>query len=384
MIRPITKAEILAVGSELTNGWTRDTNSGDLARELTDLGVQVRRTSALPDDLTVVTDAFRSALESADLVLSTGGLGPTPDDLTREAIAAACGLEPVVDPDLLGWIRGLFERRGMRMPAANAKQAWVVPGASALHNANGTAPGWFVERPRGQVVVALPGPPREMWPMWREHALPRLREHGLGVDRAWHTLRLTGVGESALVGLIGRQLLRSRNPTVATYARPDAVEIRIGAVAAGDEPAQQIVDRTVAEVRRRVGRFVFAEGDAGWPEALTARLGDRTVGVVEIGTEGQVIALIGGAQFFAAGEVVRMDEPLDHLAAAVRRWAGADIGLAVRARETNGDTSVSVAIDAAGSTFAEERTAFLGGAEGRRRAAIAACAVLWQWLGGRT
>src|SRR5215212_2176715 len=246
---PILRAEILAVGSELTNGWTRDTNSGDLARELTELGVTVRRTTALPDDLALVTDAFARAMESADLVVSTGGLGPTPDDLTREAIAGACGLEPAVDAELLEWLKGLFERRGVRMAAANTKQAWLVPGATALPNAHGTAPGWWLERPGGTVVIALPGPPREMRPMWREHALPRLRQRGLGEDHAWHTLRLTGVGESQLVGLIGKALLGSSNPSVATYARPDAVEVRVGAVADESSGAQEIVERTVAELR---------------------------------------------------------------------------------------------------------------------------------------
>jgi competence/damage-inducible protein CinA-like protein len=377
---PIRSAEILAVGSELTNGWTRDTNSGDLARELTELGVHVHRTTALPDDLELVADAFRRAMTTADLVVSTGGLGPTPDDLTREAIAAATGLAPAVDADLLAWLEGMFARRGIKMPASNAKQAWLVPGAVALPNAHGTAPGWLLELAGGATVIALPGPPREMWPMWREHALPVLRQGGVGSDRAWHTLRLTGVGESQLVPLIGKQLLRSTNPTVATYARPDAVEVRVGAVGDGTDSGQQIVDRTVAGLRRRIGRFVFAEGDEGWPDALATALGARTLGVVEIGTDGQVVALIGGAPFFAAGEQVRLDEPLDHLAQAVRRWAKADVGLAVRAEESAGDTSVQVAIDSADGAHAEQRTVFLAGTEGRRRAAVAACAVLRQWL----
>lgn len=382
MTKQIRSAEILAVGSELTNGWTRDTNSGDLARELTELGVQVRRTTALPDDLKLVTDSFTRAMAAVDLVVSTGGLGPTPDDLTREAIAAACGLEPAVDAELLAWLNGLFERRGMKMPASNSKQAWLVPGAVALPNAHGTAPGWWLERAGGTVVICLPGPPREMWPMWTEHALPRLRQRGLGQERAWHTLRLTGIGESQLVGLIGRRLLASANPTVATYARPDAVEIRVGAVVADGSSAQATVDRTVAELRRRVGRFVFAEGSAGWPDALAAQLGSRTVGVVDIGTDGQVVALVGSAPFLAAAELVRREESVEHLAGAVRRWASADIGLAVRAIERTGDTLVSVAIDSAGGPHTEERTVFLAGAEGRRRAAIAACAVLLEYLRG--
>lgn len=118
-VKPIESAVILAVGTELTTGSTRDTNSGELAKELTDLGVRIRQTIALPDDLGAVMSAFSAGLELADLVVSTGGLGPTPDDLTREAIASACGLEPTVDPELEAWLRGLFERRGIEMPEAN-------------------------------------------------------------------------------------------------------------------------------------------------------------------------------------------------------------------------------------------------------------------------
>ena len=216
--------------------------------------------------------------------------------------------------------------------------------------------------------------------MWREHTLPRLRERGLGTDRAWHTFRTTGVGESQLVPLIGRGYLRGTNPTVATYAKQDGVEIRVGAVSDGTNSGQQIVDRTVADLRRRIGRFVFAEGEDSWPDVLATALGGRKLGVVEIGTDGQVVAMVGGSSFFAAGEQVRLDEPLEHLAEAVRRWAKCDVGLAVRAAERDSDTAVSIAIDAGEARHSEERTVFLAGAEGRRRAAIAACAALWQWL----
>ena len=199
MMTAIERAELLAVGSELTNGETRDTHGGDLARELTALGVVVSRLSALPDDLAVVTDAILQAMARSDLVVTTGGLGPTPDDLTREAIAAALGLELQEDLARLAWLRDRFERRGRPMAEANRKQAWLIDGATALPNPNGSAPGWWVQRPDGGVIVALPGPPLELHPMWRDEVLPRLRERGLGADRAVRTLRLTGVGESNLV-----------------------------------------------------------------------------------------------------------------------------------------------------------------------------------------
>jgi nicotinamide-nucleotide amidase len=377
MDRTLLTAAITAIGTELTTGATRDTNSGELAASLTALGLEVLSTSDLPDRLPAVTSALRQALESADLVVSTGGLGPTPDDLTREAIAAACGLDPWVDDELLAWLRGLFARRGISMPAANTKQAWLIDGATALPNAHGSAPGWWVDRPDGRVIVALPGPPREMRPMWHEHVLPRLRQRGAGRERAVETLRLAGIGESALVDLIGEEVLRAREPEVATYARADAVDI---VVTATGEGAPQRAAATAADLASRLDQYVFARGAEGWPEALGRLLGSRTLGTLEIGTDGQLLALLGGAAFMRAGELVRSDEPLDHLAAAVREWAGADIGLAVRATELQGDTRVEVALAHAGGSASRQRIAFLAGAEGRRRAALTACALLWEWL----
>ena len=173
--RRLLTAELLSIGTELTVGDTRDTNAGELARSLTGLGVRVGRLTALPDDLAVVVDAFRTGLERADIVVSTGGLGPTPDDLTREAIAEVMGEVPSVDPAVEAWLRELWTRRGMPFPEVNLKQAWRIPSATALDNPNGTAPGWFVQRPDGRVIVALPGPPREMRPRWADETLPRLR-----------------------------------------------------------------------------------------------------------------------------------------------------------------------------------------------------------------
>src|ERR1044072_2976139 len=178
--RQILTAELLSIGSELTVGETRDTNAGELARALTGRGVRVTRIAARPDDLVQVTDAFAGGLARSDLVVSTGGLGPTPDDLTREAIAAATGETPRTDPELEGWLRGLWARREVPSPELTLKQAWLIPSASALPNPNGTAPGWFVDRPDGRVIVALPGPPREMRPLWDGWILPRLQSRGLG------------------------------------------------------------------------------------------------------------------------------------------------------------------------------------------------------------
>ncbi|MEA2623252.1 MAG: hypothetical protein QOH61_2162 [Chloroflexota bacterium] len=389
MATRIGRAELLAVGSELLVGETRDTNSGDLARELASLGVEVQRASALPDRLEPVADAFRSALERADLVVSTGGLGPTPDDLTREAIARVTGATPHVDPELEAWLRGLFERRGLPFIEANLKQAWLIDGATALPNPNGTAPGWWVELPSGKVIVALPGPPREMRPMWHDQVLPRLRAQGLGTDRAAETLRLTGIGESALVELVGEEVLRRRNPEVATYARVDALDVRISTEADGERTAAELLDAALAELLPVIERYVFARGDETWPDALGKRLAGRTVATVEIGTAGRVAALLGGAEWLVFGELLAPESALaeahpdaEAFALRMREVAGADVGLAVRARERDGDMTVTVAVALAdGDVHQVTRTAFLGGDMGRRRAALIAAAELWKRLG---
>lgn len=392
-------AVILAIGSELTTGETRDTNGGDLAADLSRLGLHVDALVALPDDLALVTAAFRNALESAEVVVATGGLGPTPDDLTREALAAALGATPAVDDALERWLRHLFERRGIRMPDANRKQAWLIPGAEPLLNDHGTAPGWWVER-EGRVVVLLPGPPREMGPMWSGDVLPRLRKRGFSAEVAVRTLRLTGIGESHVVEALGEEILRASNPVVATYARPDAVDVRITArpEAARDgghaKTAVELLASAQAHVEARLGRHVFGYDDDTWAEALGRRLHGRTLATQERGTGGALAALLGDAPWFVRGEVLGAEvapavaaagargapRPRPDDVAALRARAGADVALALDAVEHDGDTHVHVGLDVGGRHHAETRTAFLGGEQGRRRAALAACAALWDVL----
>jgi len=403
-MKPVLTAELLSIGTELTVGETRDTNAGDLARDLTRRGVVVGRISALPDDLDTVTRAFAEALERADLVVSTGGLGPTPDDLTREAIAAFLGETPTVDPSLGAWLRELFERRKLPFPDANAKQAWLITSAVAIPNANGTAPGWFVDAGAGRVIVALPGPPREMRPMWDQWVVPRLTERGLGRRLASVTLRLAGIGESAIADRLGSLLDAGARPMVATYARADAVDIRIWAhddVAAGSaadsgdpavsasrSTAADLVAATERQVIEMLGDHVWARGDTSWPSAVADALDRRgwRLAAVEVGLRGALLALLGEglAERLAFGEaLISRPEPhdghqatLEHLAERVRELAAAEVGVAVEARERGGDTAVTVAVVTPESTHRETRVVFLGGALGRGRAATATAAIL--------
>jgi nicotinamide-nucleotide amidase len=387
-MRPTHTAELLSIGSELTVGETRDTNAAELARALAERGVEVLRITALPDDLAVVTDAFRAALERADLVVSTGGLGPTPDDLTRESIAAAIGETPAVDPDLERWLRALFERRGLPFPGPNIKQAWRTPSTVSIPNANGTAPGWWVEAPGGGVIVALPGPPREMRPMWTGWALPRLLERGLGREAVTVTLRTTGLGESAIAERLGILLTRGTNPTVATYARADAVDIRISAIPDATLDAATLVAAAEAEVLRHVGEHVWGRGGATWADAIGERLDARgwRLAITEIGTRGSLQALL--AEGLGDRIVVARTLPADHrpagggrvdlraMAAEASRDGSAKVGVAVRARTRGQDMAVSVAVADPSGVHAVRRIAFLAGPQGRSRAALLAAAVL--------
>ena len=255
-------------------------------------------------------------------------------------------------------------------------------------------------------MVALPGPPREMEPMWTGWVLPRLSEVGLGVPRDVRTLRLSAIGESQVADRLGEALLRSANPSVATYARADAVDVRISALDEGRpgsaDPgasaltAAQLADQAEAEVVRAVGDHVWARGKTTWPEALEAELERRSwsLAIVEAGTGGAVTALLGGIPQLAhaelrdslgttsarAGRGLTSRALVERTAREVAALDGVDVSLAVAVRERRGDTAVTVAVTTPEGSHSERRMAFLGGSQGRSRAALAAADVLLRTL----
>lgn len=386
--RQILSAELLAIGTELTVGETTDTNSGELARSLVAHGVKVARISDLPDDLGVVVEALRTALARVDLVVTTGGLGPTPDDLTREAVAEVCDEPLGIDETTLAWLRGLWARRRQPFPATNIKQAWVIPSATVIPNPNGTAPGWWIDRPDGRIIVTLPGPPREMRPMWTDEILPRLAARGVGTDTEVRTFRLTGIGESQVAERLGEALLRAPNPIVATYARHEAVDIRISARADGGRSATELADEAQAAVLAAMAEHVWARGDTTWAQVLAEALRDRgwSLATAEVGTHGAEVGLLRALPALIRAEVSDpvAVEPRDivSLAAEVRAAAGADVGLAIRTGATGDDTAVEVGVITPDGAHSERRTAFLRGSQGADRAAIVGAAVLLSVLRG--
>jgi nicotinamide-nucleotide amidase len=390
--RRILTAELLAVGSELTVGETTDTNSGELARSLVAHGVTVTRIAALPDDLGVVVQALLVALSRADLVVTTGGLGPTPDDLTRESVAAACGEVVSVDPDTLAWLEGLWARRGQPFPSVNIKQAWVIPSATSLPNPNGTAPGWWVDRPDGRVIVTLPGPPREMRPMWADQVLPRLAARGVGADLVVRTLRLHGIGESQVAELLGDEILRATNPVVATYARHEAVDVRIAARSTAERGAAALADEAEEAVMATLGGYVWARGATTWAGALgeALRAHGWTMATSERGTGGALVGLLRGLGPLRRAEILNDQTPAaensDGLAAVleeaerVRLAGAADVGFAISTIARGPDTRVLIGVTTPSGSHADERVAFQRGGQGADRAAIAAAALLLSLL----
>ena len=395
--RRIRTADLLAVGSELTTGETRDTNGGELARSHSTLGVAVRRILALPDDLDLVAGAFRESLSSVDLVVATGGLGPTPDDLTREAVAAAVGETPAVDPDLEAWMRALYARRGMRMPRVNLKQTWMIPSAVSIPNENGTAPGWWVDRPDGRIAVLLPGPPREMRPMWSDWVVPRLRERGLGDGRVVRTLRTYGIGESVVAEMLGERLLRGTNPVVATYARADWLDVRVSAVAELDadgrvaQTADALLDATAERVGRTLGAYVWAEGETTWADLVSdaaSRAGVR-LAIAEAGTRGALGELLAEVPALLRATAYGTEVPpeplaprLEEMASDVARDAGAEVGAALAAWPADPGTNLraAIAMPGGGSPRVLELRIFQHGAHGRFRAGVAAAAFIVECL----
>src|SRR5215469_12196089 len=196
------RAEILSIGTELLLGQIVDTNANFLAQQLPPLGLDLYYVSQLGDNLARLAAAFEQALQRSDVVITSGGLGPTEDDLTREAIAQVLGEQATVQPEMERDLREFFARRGRAMPERNVKQATLIPSAQVLRNPIGTAPGWWVEYDR-RVIASMPGVPHEMHKMWDEQVQPRLARLISGGVIVSRTLKLAGIGESHAEEAVG-------------------------------------------------------------------------------------------------------------------------------------------------------------------------------------
>lgn len=278
------RAYILSIGSELIGGHLTDTNATFLAQELVAKGIELLHVVQVGDDLPRLIATLQHATTDADLVVCTGGIGPTDDDLTREAIAAIAGETPVVDEAAVAGIRDFFARRGLEMPARNAKQAWIIPSGEVLPNPVGTAPGWFA-RVNGAIVVAMPGVPREMTRMWREQVSPRLSDQTGGAVFRSTNLRTLGIGESAVSEILDEMTQRAW-PYIGTYAKNDGVHVRVTARAESAELADEVLLATVEEIRGRLGEYIYSDDERSLALVLldTLRVKGLTISVAESGT----------------------------------------------------------------------------------------------------
>ncbi|GAB4547218.1 MAG: hypothetical protein OHK0023_08170 [Anaerolineae bacterium] len=299
-------AEIVSIGEELlsSDSETIDTNSIFITKQLGSIGIRVLYKTTVGDDETRITEVLKLALARADVIITTGGLGPTVDDMTRQAVANAFGVGLSFHQDLLDDIAAKFARFNTRMSDNNRLQAMLPDGATPIHNPAGTAPGFSMAR-AGKYMLSLPGVPREMKAMMEQSVIPFLKEKigALGILKT-RVLRTAGIGESLIDEQIGH-LERLTNPTVGLNAHAGQTDIRITARAATWEDADALIAPVEAEIREKLGEHLFGVDKETLEQAFADvlnQLNYRAV-VCEIGTEGALARRLSKA-FFASPDTV--------------------------------------------------------------------------------
>jgi nicotinamide-nucleotide amidase len=352
-------AEIVAIGSELLLGQIVDTNSAWIAQRLTALGVNLYFKSVVGDNPGRMREVVSRALERADVVITSGGLGPTQDDLTREIVAEVTGRKLIQNAAMLEQVEEHFRRRGRTMTPNNIRQSYMPEGAIPVKNPNGTAPCFIVEGSRG-VIYSLPGVPVELKWLFENEVEPYLRrKFNLAEVIHYRVLKIVGIGESAVDDKIGHLIANSTNPTVGVLALPGQVDVRIAAKAANKDEAKQMIAPVEAEVRELLGSAIFAADDETMEHVVGKLLRGqkKTVAACEDVTCGQLAERLQTASLenFGAGFICNSEGSLrallknsrqlqkidallkdpialtDQLAQAARELSGCDFGLALHA-----------------------------------------------------
>lgn len=397
------KAEIISIGTEILLGEILDTTAQYIASRLPALGIDLYWISAAGDNLGRLTEVIGRAWNRSDIVITTGGLGPTEDDLTREAIAQALGEELYVDPVLEQEIREFFGRRNMPMPERNIKQAMLIPSARPIVNPRGTAPGWWVER-EGRTIISMPGVPQEMTRMWEEEVSPRLAKLVTGAIIVSRTIKTIGLGEGTVDEMVS-PLLSSSNPSIGVYARADGIHLRITAKAPTREEAQRLIAPVEAEVRAILGNAVWGIDSDTLEGAIGALLVGRglTLATMESCTGGLLSSTItdvpGSSRYFRGGLVayatdmklawgvdpalvaehgVVSAEVARDMARAARQQLSADVGVGITGvagpdpQEGKPPGTVHIAVDNQGVATAMSYTWSIGREAVKRRAVTSA------------
>ncbi len=310
------RAEVISIGTELLLGQITDTNAAELGQHLAKLGIDHTHRQTVGDNLSRMEEALRLALGRADIVFTIGGLGPTADDLTRDAIAAALDDELITDEAVVEHLRSVYGKRGIAMVESQFRQALRPTCAEPLPNPNGTAPGLYASR-NGKVVIALPGPRNEFVPMVEGPVTQKLFALGDGTQLVSRTLRVVGIGEAALAEQLG-DLLDGEDVTVAPYAKIGEVHLRVTTRTRSDEEADSRLSPVVEIIRSRIGSALYAEGEESLEQWIVAELVKRgeTLAVAEsctggllagriTGVDGASKALLGGIVCYSAESKMR-------------------------------------------------------------------------------
>jgi nicotinamide-nucleotide amidase len=302
------KAEIISIGTELLRGEITDTNAVYIASQLPLIGIELQRITTSGDDIKKLAQIIRQSLSRSSVIITTGGLGPTQDDLTREAIALVLEEELFTDTDLVKELKAQFIRMGREMPPSNLQQAMRIPSAASLPNPRGTAPGWWVET-NGKVIAVMPGPPREMLPMWQNEVLPRLKTR-FPVDVIQARTIKTFSMQEARVGELVQPYFEAANPTLGIYAKPDGIQVRL--IAKGSDAAH-LLDITEKGIKEKLAPYVWGtdndtlEGVVG--QALSHR--GLTLATMEQFTGGLLGHIISNStlslRFYRGGVIVNSD-----------------------------------------------------------------------------
>jgi nicotinamide-nucleotide amidase len=301
-------AEIIAVGSEMLTSQRLDTNSLFLAEQLNTLGIEVRRKQVIGDDRQRLTAAVRQSLAEFDLVILTGGLGPTEDDVTRDAAAAATGRELLFDQSICDRIEARFRARGRVMGPNNQRQAYLIAGAQALANRYGTAPGQWLEH-GGRLLILLPGPPSELRPLFQAECMPRLRQRLPAQVIRSRVYRVTGLTESDLDGLIAPVYSRYTNPATTVLAHQGDIQVQVRARSSTEEEAERLLEEVGGPIEALLGSRIYSRQGESLEEVIGGLLRERgaTLAAAESCTGGMVaerITGVPGSSAYFLGSVV--------------------------------------------------------------------------------
>ncbi len=355
------KAEIIAVGSELLTPDRLDTNSLFLTEELNKIGIEVVRKTVVGDNRDLLSEAFRDALNRVPLIIASGGLGPTEDDLTRETVSDLLGRKLRRNDEILRYIEGRFRALNREMPEVNVRQAMVPEGAEILENQRGTAPGLWLED-GGRFIALLPGPPRELKPLFREQVLPRLERRVSGVRMFHREIRVTGLGESHVEQRIVGIYKRFPDVNTTILAAPGETQIHLRIWTDNAEHAQKTFDEIVKGFEIALADRIFSQDGSPLEEIIAEQLTlhNATISAAESCTGGllaqRLTSIAGSSSYFLGGVVCYSNE-------LKTAWAGVPAELI----QAKGAVSAEVAIALAdgirrrvGSTFGVGITGIAG------------------------